>query len=290
MTQPITPTFDPNRPKQAFKWLGSKVGLAPWYAQFIPAHTRWVDVCCGSAAMTIAKTPSPVEILNDLDGHIINFFRVLMDSEAAPELFHKIANSVASRELHDEAKRALNKGEWNGAVDRAWMFWFKQWAGAPMNTTTFMLPKAEARKNPPHAVPDILIEFRNRLQECYLENRGAVEMILRVNEADTCIFIDPPYENTNSNGYNKIGGGNLHAELVQVLLGFKGKAMLCGYDNPRYSVLVDAGWARHEKEVNAMSSNFAKGAGDATRTEVLWVKSWNNGEAAPAPVQAGGLL
>ena len=284
MTQPITPTFNPNRPKQAFKWLGSKVGLAAWYSQFIPAHTRWVDVCCGSAAMTISKTPSPVEILNDLDGHVVNFFQVLISEFGSRKLLWRIQNSIAARCLHKEACDRLKDDGWEDDIDRAHKFWLKQWAGAPMNTTTFMLPKAEARKNPPSGLDKFLIPFRNRIQECYVENRGAIEMIGRVNEAGTCIFVDPPYENTNSNGYNQIGGGNLHQELVAALLEFKGTAMLCGYDNPRYAPLVEAGWDRHEKQVNAMSSNFAKGAGDATRIEVLWVKAWNEGEKKPEKV------
>ena len=277
-----TPKFNPVRPRQIFKWRGSKVILAEWYCSFIPPHIRWVDVCCGTASMTIAKTPSSLEVINDLDGHVVNFFRVLQDEDKHVRLLRRIENSVASKELHKESVVALERDGWADDVDRAWMFWMKQWGGAPMNTKTFMLPKFKPTKPDPKREPSNLEMVRDRLQLCYIENRGALEIIGRMNEADTCLFIDPPYEDTNQNGYNQETDSGFHEELVAQLLKIEAKVMLCGYPNPRYDVLVEAGWRKEEREVNSNTCNYAKGVYETRRVECLWVKSWNGLDGADA--------
>jgi hypothetical protein len=60
----------------------SKARLAPWIANLLPAHRTYVEPFCGSAAVRFAKRPSPTEILNDLDGTVVNFLRVLRERPA----------------------------------------------------------------------------------------------------------------------------------------------------------------------------------------------------------------
>lgn len=59
------------------KWVGSKWQLADWIASTFPPHRVYVEPFAGSAAVFFRKHPSPIEVLNDLDGSVINFFRVL---------------------------------------------------------------------------------------------------------------------------------------------------------------------------------------------------------------------
>src|SRR5438128_6518920 len=45
----------------------------------LPPHNAWVELFCGSAAMTLAKSPAPIEVINDINGEIVNFYQQLRD-------------------------------------------------------------------------------------------------------------------------------------------------------------------------------------------------------------------
>lgn len=65
--------------RAAFSYLGGKSRLAPWIASLLPAHRTYVEPFAGSAAVLFAKAPSKTEILNDLDGNVVTYFRVLRE-------------------------------------------------------------------------------------------------------------------------------------------------------------------------------------------------------------------
>src|SRR5437016_11401839 len=63
----------------AFGYFGSKLRIAAKLHDRLPPHNCWVELFCGSAAMTIAKPPAAIEVINDIDKNIINFYRQLRD-------------------------------------------------------------------------------------------------------------------------------------------------------------------------------------------------------------------
>src|ERR1039458_4795535 len=67
----------PHLMSTAFGYFGSKKNLAVELCSQLPPHHAWVEMFCGSAALTLAKTPAPIEIINDLDKEIVNFFEQL---------------------------------------------------------------------------------------------------------------------------------------------------------------------------------------------------------------------
>src|SRR5580704_9654321 len=83
----------------AFGYFGSKKRLALELCEHLPPHHAWVEMFCGSAALTLAKPAAPIEIINDLDKEIINFFEQLRNNETA--LCRLIAlTPYAREELH----------------------------------------------------------------------------------------------------------------------------------------------------------------------------------------------
>lgn len=66
--------------KPAFGYYGAKVRIATHIINSLPPHNAWVEAFCGSAALTIAKKPAPIEIINDLDDQIINLFEQLRNN------------------------------------------------------------------------------------------------------------------------------------------------------------------------------------------------------------------
>ena len=275
------PLFDTQRPFPAFQWTGSKYERAPWYCGFIPEHVRWVDLFCGTAAMTTSKTPSEVEILNDLDGHIVSFFRVLQDPEAHKLLLHRIDNSVPARSMHDAACDLLRSGAWENEGERAFAFWVKHTICAPMRPNAFYVPKAIQRHRNPAHYGHKLTMVRRRIQKCVIENMDALTLIDRLDEPNTCFFVDPPYEGSNQDGYAHKADDDFHERLVERLLMLEGKAMLCGYSNSRYDRLACAGWRSESIEVISRACCFVSGS-SKKRTEWLWIKDWS-GTGQPPP-------
>ena len=60
-----------------FAWFGGKHWLAKRIHRYMPLHQRYVDLFAGSASILFAKPRSPVEVINDLDSGVVNFYRVL---------------------------------------------------------------------------------------------------------------------------------------------------------------------------------------------------------------------
>ncbi len=80
----------------AFGWYGGKYSHLPWLLPLLPAPHQYCEPFGGSAAVLLNRDPSPVEIYNDLDGEVVNFFRVLRDNREA--LLEQIGLTPFSRE------------------------------------------------------------------------------------------------------------------------------------------------------------------------------------------------
>ncbi|HFC10149.1 MAG TPA: DNA adenine methylase, partial [Chloroflexi bacterium] len=66
-------------PAPILRYHGAKWKIAPWIIQHFPPHTTYVEVFGGSAGVLLRKPPAPIEVYNDLDGEVVNFFRVLRE-------------------------------------------------------------------------------------------------------------------------------------------------------------------------------------------------------------------
>src|SRR5688572_17564592 len=60
-----------------FGYFGSKNKIALQLCSDLPPHNCWVEVFCGSAALTLRKKPASIEVINDIDSEIYNFFQQL---------------------------------------------------------------------------------------------------------------------------------------------------------------------------------------------------------------------
>lgn len=281
----------PRRIMAPVRWYGGKGVLAKWIVQYLPEHQLYVEPYCGAASVFWHKTPSPIEVLNDLNNHIVNLFRVLQSPEQFEEFAHRITWTLYSRSEFAKAIEML-QDENASDIELAWALFVTanqgfsgqgktvgQWS---RSITTSNRGMAETT-NKWRGRMALLSYWHDRLTRVQLDNRNALDVIQYWDGPNTLFYLDPPYvlsTRKDRAAYSHEVDDAHHKDLVDLLLTIQGKVVLSGYDNDLYRCLTDAGWAKMVNHTacraagRTRSSNI-RGKGTAfehvPRTEVLWI-------------------
>ena len=249
--------------KSVLKYPGAKNRLAPWICEYIPEHEVYLEPFAGSLAILFNKQRSHIETVNDLDGEIVNFFRVLRDR--AEEFERMIELTPFSREEY-KAAYELTKDE----MEMARRFAVKCWMGfgcGNLYRNGFKSGQQTKSPNPARAwskLPEALQLATERLKGVQIENLPAVELIERYDTEDVFIYADPPYLHGTRKNYlyrHEMTDAD-HEELLKILLKHPGKVLLSGYENNLYNDML-RGWNKVQKATRA--------EGGRARTETLWM-------------------
>lgn len=256
----------PKRP--ALRYYGGKWKLAPWIISHFPPHQNYVEPCGGAASVLLQKPRSPLETYNDLDGNVVNFFRVLRDRpEELIRLIRLTPWARAEYELHYKPAQ--------DPVEMARRFWCGSvMAISSMPFTSSGMHMNKSKENTP-GIPDSkgFLEFEyleivaSRLLGVQIENKTYTETIERYDAVDALIYLDPPYvPNTRSqNGvYAFEWSDSEHISAGAMLRQAAGYVVVSGYACPLYTELYeDHGWHRVDKEAQTNSGG--------KRIESLWL-------------------
>lgn len=264
--------MNPDPVKPPFTYYGGKTRLAGAIAGLLPDHEHYVEPFAGSLAVLLAKPRSRMETVNDLDGDIMTFWRVLRDRP--DDLARVCALTPHSRaetaEAHDLDLATLDD------LERARIVWVML-----TQTRTSTLRKSGWRHFQDPAgtsfgMPRYLESYVGRMAPCSgrlidvtLEARPALELIHDYGRhKSVLLYCDPPYlasTRSSSNYRHEMEGETEHRDLAEALNATTATVVLSGYHSPLYDTLYD-GW--HRVEIDAWSGNARKGNG--ARTEVLW--------------------
>jgi DNA adenine methylase len=263
--------------RPAIRWHGGKWLLAPWIISHFPAHRMYVEPFGGGGSVLLRKAPASSEIYNDLDGRIVNLFRVLRDPAKAAELKRRLELTLYARAEFewsygtpvddiDDAHRAIVlsfMGFGSDSVTRSCRTGFRA------KTT------GEARALPSQAWAswhESIPEFVDRLRGVLIEQVDAIALMRRMDGPGVLFYVDPPYlsatrssltgRSQNTHGYRHEMNDADHAALLGVLKRLGGGVVLSGYPSALYDGEM-AGWRRVERK------SLADGA--RPRTEVLWI-------------------
>ena len=252
--------------KPPFAYFGGKTTLAPQIAELLPEHEHYVEPFAGSLAVLLAKKPSRAETVNDLDGDLMTFWRVLRDrpdelERACALTPHSRAELAVAKDLavEDDLERArrvfvrLTQSRSHSMKQTGWKF--VRDASRRMPMTDFL-----------DAFTSRLLPVASRLQGVTLESRDALELIRDYgNEPTVCLYVDPPYlGSTRATNYRvEMLDDDAHRTFADALNECKASVVLSGYDSPLYAELFD-GWHRMDLAAPTTLS------GDTDRTEVLW--------------------
>lgn len=230
--------------KSPLCWYGGKTKSVKFLLPLIPKHKTYVEVFAGSAALLFAKERSKVEILNDINKDLVNFYRVLRDEQLYDILTRMLITTPYSKTELRNAYMMLPTT--TDPVKRAYYFFIlvRQSFSATMNRSFC---------NPTHHINqcsrwlsaiDRLPEAVSILSRCHIECASYEHMINMYDSEDTFFYLDPPYIASTRKciGYKHEMRGQDHKKLVTLLLSIKGTALLSCYDHDIYKSLIDNGW------------------------------------------------
>lgn len=262
----------PTRP--ALRYHGGKWMLAPWIIAHLPPHRVYVEPFGGAASVLIRKPRAEAEVYNDLDGEIVNLFRVLRDPLQAEELRRQLELTPFARqefelsyETHSNPVEQARR-----TVARSFMAFGS--SGTSGRRTGFRADSTRLRGAPSRDwmnVPEAIAAVAGRFRGVTIENRDACEVMARHDAPETLHYVDPPYlpETRNlGSPYCKKGQyrheltRDQHADLLEFVRGLSGYVVLSGYDSELYNTAL-RGWVRVERRALA--------TGARPRTEVLWI-------------------
>jgi DNA adenine methylase len=265
-------------------YYGGKGRLAPWIASLIPPHRAYVEAFCGSAAVLFAKPRASHEVINDISGDVVTFFRTLRDQ---PDALARACQ--LSPYARDEYRSALLDVEGIDDLERARRVFVRATqafngdglsagrAGAWSNGHR-LTGRSQARQVADLA--DALGTVADRLRGVVVEHRDAHEVIAAYDGPDVVFYLDPPYlgstrtsltagDNRRRRDYqHDMPADCQHEALAQTLASCRATVLLSGYDSPLYQRLY-AGWSRTQTRATRPTTNRPGTHGPAA-TEVVW--------------------
>lgn len=238
--------------------------MAEQIISLMPRHRSYLEPFFGSGAVLFNKPPSAIETVNDIDGDVVNFFKVLR--ERPEELAEAISSTPYARDVFDDAHE--NRG--TDSFDRAYRFAIRSKMGHGFKTyqkTGFKVDVFARERSYCvgcwNRLPADLMEAAARLKKVQIENRPALDLIRRFNHENVLIYADPPYllETRRGKQYRHEMTEQDHLDLLEALKQFRGYVILSGYQSEMYDRELQGWSVIHRKSYNQNSEQ---------RTEVLW--------------------
>lgn len=247
------------------RWHGGKWILADWIISHLPRHRVYVEPFGGAASVLLRKPRSYAEVYNDLDGEVVNLFRVARDRgdelrralELTPFSRDEFAASyTATADPLEQARRTVARsfmGFGSNSHNRP--------TGFRANSNRSGTTPAQDWRNYPGAFAALV----ERLRGVVIENREAAEVMAAHDGDETVHYVDPPYvAATRDRGgdYRHEMTDADHDSLSATLHKLRGAVVLSGYRSALYDSLY-AGWRRVERKAHA--------DGALDRVECLWL-------------------
>lgn len=262
-------TKPPRRP--IVRYHGGKWLLAPWIISNLPPHRTYTESYGGGASVLLRKPRSYAEIYNDLDGEIVNVFRVVQQHR-------RRLMQLLMRTPYARAEYSLSFKRCDDPVEQARRTIVRSFMGYGSNSLNRKVKsgfRANSQRSGTTAAhdwmgyPTVLRLIERRLCGVVIENKHAHDIINHHDSKTTLHYVDPSYVHSTratrvsggAHGYTHELSDADHECLAEKLHGLDGMVVLSGYRSPLYDHLY-TDWETMERR--------AYGDGGCVRTEVLW--------------------
>ena len=294
----------PTRP--VLRYHGGKFRLAPKLVRIFPAHRVYTEVFGGGASVLMHKPRSYAEIYNDLDGEVVNVFRVLQDSKKAQRLERLLRLTPFARREFELGYRPTRSD-----VERARRTIIRSFMGfgsdsltrlkasrAGFNTRISSVMRTGLRWNANSSgtapatdwasYPLQIAFFCQRIQGVTIENRDALTILRQADRDDALHYVDPPYpmsvRSSREHRYRFEMTDADHEELADTLRRLEGMVIISSYPGRLYESLY-SGW----KRIQWTGGQFCSANSQSqTRTECVWLNPSAAGHLRQQTLFGGG--
>lgn len=250
-------------------WMGGKRRLADKLLPLFPAHDCYVEVFCGGAALYfLRQVPAPCEVINDINGELVNLYRVVQHH--LEEFVRQFKWALSSRQvfkwLQDTPPETLTD------IQRAARFFYLQHHafGGKVEGQNFGTATTAPAVN--------LLRLEENLSAAHLrlcgttiENMPWQECIKRYDREHTFFYLDPPYWQTE--GYGVPFGFEHYEDMAALLKSIKGKAMVSINDHPDIRRVFDG----LPMQTLGIKYSVGNNHGEAASRQELVITNWEPG-------------
>ncbi len=209
-------------------WIGGKRRLAKFILPQFPKHECYVEPFCGAAALYFMKEQAHTEVLNDINGELVNLYRIV--KHHLEEFTRQFKWALVSREMYKWLQ--ITPAETLTDIQRAARFYYiqKMAFGGKVDKQTF----GTATTSPPRLnllrMEEDLSQAHLRLSRTYIEHLSWQECIRKYDREHTLFYCDPPYWGTE--GYGVEFGLEQYNQMASLAREIKGKVMISVNDIP----------------------------------------------------------
>lgn len=254
--------------KALLTYYGGKQKLVPEILPLLPDHHLYCEAFAGGGAILFSKPPSKIEVINDTNGELINFYKVVKTQFG--KLQKEIRATLHSRGQHLKARFIYANPDLFTNIERAWAIYImahQSYSSILDSTWSCGMKQNTAEKKFASKKVAFVKTYSDRLEKVQIECRDALEVITTRDSATTLFYLDPPYFNSDMGHYGGYTRDNFE-ELLVLLSKIKGKFLLSSYPSElleKYSRKYK--WKTKKIEMN-LSVQGAKKNG-RKKTEVL---------------------
>ncbi|HEY2605032.1 MAG TPA: DNA adenine methylase [Paraburkholderia sp.] len=249
------------QPTPIIPWLGGKRRLADKLIPLFPPHECYVEAFCGGAALYFLRpVPAPVEVINDVNGELVNLYRVVQHH--LEEFVRQFKWAISSRQVFKWQQ--MTRPETLTDIQRAARFYYLQHHafGGKVTGQTYGTATTAPGVNLLR-IEESLSAAHLRLSGTHVENMPWRDCIARYDRPHTFIYLDPPYWQTE--GYGMPFEFEEYEAMAALMRSAKGKVMVSINDHPdirhvfaefpmldldiKYSVANNSGPAKTSQEL-----------------------------------------
>jgi DNA adenine methylase len=254
--------------KTPLTYYGGKQMMARRIINLIPQHRTYIEPFAGGAAVFFAKEPSDVEVLNDTNGELMNFYRVCLTD--FDKLEAEIKATLHSREIHRQAYVVYNNPDMFTGLKRAWAIWVlsaQGFGGMIDGSWGYDIRTKKSNNTINSRKRRFTSELAERLEHCQLDCKDALHIIRKYDTPESFFYVDPPYYNSDMGHYDVYTSQDFE-NLLATLSAIKGRFILSSYPS---GILEDHinqhGW--HSKSFEGLVSVNAKSGNQKRKVECL---------------------
>lgn len=256
-----------NNPTHApiIPWIGGKRRLAKHILPLFPEHVCYVEPFCGAAALYFLKQPAKVEVINDVNGELVNLYRVV--KHHLEEFTRQFKWALTSRQIYKWLQ--LTPEEALTDIQRAARFYYlqKNAFGGKVDNQTFGTATTSTPRLNLLRLEEDLSQAHLRLSQTYIEHLDWEACILKYDRVHTLFYCDPPYWGTE--GYGVDFGMEQYGRMAELAKTIKGRMVISVNDIPE----MREAFAGLPMESVYITYSVG-GSGKTGRTSELVIRNW----------------